>query len=328
VRLARDAARGLGAAHELTAADGTPLGVVHRDVSPQNIMLTSAGTVKVVDFGVAKLLEPDERLTQSGYLKGKVAYMSPEQVYCEPVDARSDVFALGVVLYEATTGRHPFAAGGQVATLVNIASPEPAVPADALRPSYPAGLAALLNRALAKNPEQRPQSMRAFASELDQLVRGLAPGTDSVARHFAVALREFQRTRAATLAHYAPALQEPTAGGATGPRPKFERAVRALSVSSALLGSLALGAANSVGPRAQVEAPSHAQPRAAPVSDSPALRAYGKPKETSAEPAPTTRPARDAKGSVAKRNPRVSATSRVRAPVEELRNDILDRRDP
>src|SRR5688572_10064211 len=105
------ACRGLHAAHELTSEQGEPLGLVHRDVSPENILVTREGTAKIGDFGVATarghlgLITGDNDL---GRARGKVWYMAPEELWGEPVDRRADLFALGVVLYRMTTGRHPF----------------------------------------------------------------------------------------------------------------------------------------------------------------------------------------------------------------------------
>ena len=103
-RVIADACAGLHAAHELTDEDGRALGVVHRDLSPHNILLTADGTAKVADFGVAKALGQLHEATSAGQLKGKIAYMAPEQVTGAGIDRRSDVFSLGCVLYEATTG--------------------------------------------------------------------------------------------------------------------------------------------------------------------------------------------------------------------------------
>jgi serine/threonine protein kinase len=174
LRIAVDVARGLEAAHELTDGAGTPLGIVHRDVSPQNIFVVADGSAKILDFGVAKIRATDQRLTQSGYLKGKVGYMSPEQVYCEEVDARTDVFALGVVLYEATTSQHPFAAAAQLGTLVNISSPEPAALPRTIVPGYPDSLSRVLMTALDKDPSRRFPSMREFRAALEELSSALA----------------------------------------------------------------------------------------------------------------------------------------------------------
>lgn len=111
VSIVAQAAHGLHAAHELQNYDGTPLGLVHRDVSPQNILVSFNGIVQMTDFGVAKALGRVTK-TQSGVLKGKYGYMSPEQLRFQEIDRRSDVFALGVVLFELLAGRRLYGEGG------------------------------------------------------------------------------------------------------------------------------------------------------------------------------------------------------------------------
>src|SRR5690349_17441022 len=104
LRVLIEVCSGLHHAHELTDYDGTPLGVVHRDVTPHNVFVTYDGQVKVVDFGIAKALNSSAE-TRTGVLKGKVAYMAPEQARGERVDRRADVFSVGVMMWEAATGR-------------------------------------------------------------------------------------------------------------------------------------------------------------------------------------------------------------------------------
>src|SRR5262249_37049347 len=125
--LAVQAANGLHAAHELTEPGGAPLGIVHRDVSPQNILISFEGQGKIVDLGVAKARGP-ERSTESGVIKGKFAYMSPEQTRAEPLDRRSDIFSLGVVLHEALTGRRLFAGRSPADAIRRILEEEPPDP--------------------------------------------------------------------------------------------------------------------------------------------------------------------------------------------------------
>src|SRR5262249_31700146 len=115
-RMVADAADGLHAAHELTDMRGRNLGLVHRDVSLGNIVVLYNGSVKVVDFGIAKTDDRVSSTTQAGQLKGKYAYMSPEQVHNQPLDRRSDVFSLGVVLWECLALRRLFHAPNIPAT--------------------------------------------------------------------------------------------------------------------------------------------------------------------------------------------------------------------
>ena len=115
-RIVADAAAGLAYAHRLSAADGSPLNLVHRDVSPQNVMVTFDGVAKLVDFGVAKSQVQREQ-TRDTAVKGKLCYMSPEQCLGRSIDRRSDVFALGAVLYELISGRPLFLRDNDGATL-------------------------------------------------------------------------------------------------------------------------------------------------------------------------------------------------------------------
>lgn len=155
VHIATQTCRGLHAAHELRDADGVLVGLVHRDVSPQNVLVTYDGVVKVVDFGVAKATARLDTQTEAGQLKGKIAYMSPEQLRGERIDRRTDVFALGILLYMMTTGKHPFRGDDQAQTIARISSDEPATLPSVLAPGYPPGLEAVVMQALAKDPAKR-----------------------------------------------------------------------------------------------------------------------------------------------------------------------------
>ncbi len=162
------AARGLHAAHEVTDDDDQPVGIVHRDVSPQNLMISFDGHVKVVDFGVAKG-QTENGATQAGQFKGKVPYMAPEQASGDAVDRRTDIFAMGTLLYRLTTGKHPFMGANPSATIANVATARPVPPSHHV-PDYPPELAAIVSRWLAKAPEDRYASMAALADELDVLL--------------------------------------------------------------------------------------------------------------------------------------------------------------
>jgi CheY-like chemotaxis protein len=141
-------------------------GVIHRDIKPQNLLLDDAGVLKVMDFGVARLAERTSTLTEAGLVLGTPAYMPPEQLLSEAVDARSDLYAAGVVLYECVTGRLPFEAATPVALIARLLSQDPTPPAD-LTPDLPPALSALILRLLAKRPEDRIQT----AAELADLLR-------------------------------------------------------------------------------------------------------------------------------------------------------------
>ncbi|HKP63364.1 MAG TPA: serine/threonine-protein kinase [Polyangiales bacterium] len=155
---------GLHYAHELSDFDDQPLQIVHRDVSPHNIFVTYHGEVKVLDFGVAKAADI-EHSTDTGVFKGKFSYASPEQVSCQPVDRRADVFAVGVMLWEVLAGRR-FARGPvtQAAIEARLAGTEPRIGAAA--PQTPAELARICDRAIDVDPEQRYPSAEAFRADL------------------------------------------------------------------------------------------------------------------------------------------------------------------
>jgi serine/threonine-protein kinase len=220
-QIGADAARGLHAAHELKDEGGELVGVVHRDVSPHNILVTYDGIVKIVDFGVAKAMaRSDHQATNAGHLKGKVHFMAPEQAFCDEVDRRTDVFALGIVLYQLTTGFHPFRADNELATLARITSPEP-VPAPSRHVAdYPPELAEVLLKALAKEPAQRFATMRDFAEALEAAAAklGEAKGAQGIEAFVAEALESRKDARAAQLKgarHAADEREEQRAHGAS-----------------------------------------------------------------------------------------------------------------
>jgi serine/threonine protein kinase len=164
------AAAGLHYAHEKRGPGGDPLHIVHRDVSPSNVLVSYDGAVKVSDFGIAKWAYQRTQ-TQEGALKGKFAYMSPEQCRGKPLDARSDVFALGTILYELTTGLSPFGAATDFDTLNNLVAGPPRPPRWTGEREYPPALEAIVMRALAREPADRTPSAQALQVELEAFAR-------------------------------------------------------------------------------------------------------------------------------------------------------------
>ncbi len=161
---------GLSYAHEKHELDGSALNIVHRDISPQNVVVTFTGDVKIVDFGIAKSDTRIGEQTKSGKLKGKVPYMSPEQARGESIDARSDVFSTGVMLFELTTGKRLFKGTSEYETLRLICEREYPRPSD-IRSDYPADLEPIVMRALAKDANDRYQSAREMQADLEDFVR-------------------------------------------------------------------------------------------------------------------------------------------------------------
>lgn len=151
-RILADACAGLHAAHETVGPDGALLGVVHRDISPPNILVSMQGQAKVSDFGIAKARYQLHERTKTGEVKGKFAYIPPEQISGSPVDRRADVYAMGCVLYVATLGSRPFGNGADA--LRKILLNEYKLP-KALRPDYPEPLQAIIVKALAPSPSDR-----------------------------------------------------------------------------------------------------------------------------------------------------------------------------
>ncbi len=143
-------------------------GVVHRDIKPQNLLLDADGVLKVMDFGVARLVEHTTVLTQAGMVVGTPAYMSPEQLLAEDVDGRSDLYSMGVVLYECLTGRLPFEAKTPVSLIAKLLHDEP-VPPVTLNADIPPAVSALIMRLLAKTAGERPKN----AAELGELLAQL-----------------------------------------------------------------------------------------------------------------------------------------------------------
>ncbi|MCK9296618.1 MAG: protein kinase [Desulfobulbaceae bacterium] len=159
---------GLDYAHKLKDFQGKPLNLIHRDISPQNILVTYEGDVKIVDFGIAKAAS-QTTMTQMGMIKGKVAYMSPEQAAGKPIDLRSDIFSCGIILYEMATGRRMFS-GDTMHILAKVREAQFDRPEE-VRPDLPENLLEILYRALAKEPANRYQSCGDMLTDLEQCLQ-------------------------------------------------------------------------------------------------------------------------------------------------------------
>jgi serine/threonine-protein kinase len=243
--LAQQAAQGLHHAHESRDEAGRLLGLVHRDVNPRNLFLTYHGVVKVLDFGIVRGREGPR--TNPGAFKGKYGYCAPEQLEGGQVDRRTDVFCLGIVLWECLTGARLFEGGSDAATIDAVRS-RPVEPPSALRPEIPPALDGIVRRALARDPAHRFQSAHDLSEELDAflLERDMRPTSKSVGRWLEsmfgadrASLKKAISQGAsveATLAKLA-ALETSAPGGGTSPGHVTARRVTTLGGAAATLPS-------------------------------------------------------------------------------------------
>ena len=169
LRILIDALAGLQAAHELCDEHGNPLGLVHRDVTPQNILVGKDGIARITDFGVARA---SSRLvtTQTGQIKGKIPYMAPEQLASDDIDARTDVYALGVTLWETLAGQRLFQAHNHAALITKVAGGATQCPSQ-INGDVPPAFDHVCMRALSLSPDDRPASAMDFAAELEAAAR-------------------------------------------------------------------------------------------------------------------------------------------------------------
>jgi serine/threonine protein kinase len=252
LRVLADACAGLHEAHELKDAAGQPLGIVHRDISPHNILISTKGIVKLIDFGIAKFESGDAGDTESGVLKGKIQYMAPEQALGRAVDRRADVWAVGAILYHLLTGRAPYDGDNQLATLHLLGAGLPPPP---LAPEVHPALAAVVRKALVHEPSKRYASANELREAIERamVVAQLTTTSADVSAFSTKHLAERAQKRRDTIAQALAAvtdhnrLQAVRAAGAlaaANPAPLVSDAPGATSYAT--LGSAALDASRSL----------------------------------------------------------------------------------
>src|SRR4029079_14739320 len=214
VHVVRQSAAGLAYAHERREADGHVLRIVHRDVSPTNILVSYEGQTKIVDFGIARA--QDELKEESGTRPGKASYMSPEQVRGEPADYRSDIFALGIILYELTLCQRLFRGAPEV--IMRKIVDDPVTPPTAINRDYPPTLELIVMKALEKRPEDRYQTAEEMSHDLEEFLEesGLRSGNRRVSLYMQELFAPDAPTSDAGVAA-SRAFSEPRQSAAAGP---------------------------------------------------------------------------------------------------------------
>jgi eukaryotic-like serine/threonine-protein kinase len=170
-RLCADTLRGLHHAHELRDAQGKRLEIIHRDVTPENVLVSFSGMVKLVDFGIAKAVSETSSITRVSQLKGKVPYLAPEQLLAQRVDARTDVYTVGCVLYEMLSGRCAFLVDAPETDLMEAVLASMPYPLEQLCPGLPEALGAVTRRAMARSPAERFASAQEMATALEDFLQ-------------------------------------------------------------------------------------------------------------------------------------------------------------
>jgi serine/threonine-protein kinase len=255
LRIAADACAGLHAAHELRGEDGNLLDVVHRDVSPQNILVATSGVTKVIDFGIAKALDRMSEETRTGTLKGKLAYAAPEQVKGKGLDRRADIWAMGTILYQYLSGNLPYEGKNDLATLKALTSGRRPPP---LPESVPANVASIVMTALAPLPDDRFPTALDMQRALEAAIARPTTATD-VAALVTTFLAERIESRRQDLTE---ALAE--AAERSGPRParsrlgSYPELVPAQHVKDAIAGRASLSSVPEAPPPPPSAAPSRA----------------------------------------------------------------------
>ncbi|MDB4979899.1 MAG: Serine/threonine protein kinase PrkC, regulator of stationary phase [Myxococcales bacterium] len=246
----REICRALDYVHHVRAADGTPLGVVHHDVTPSNIMVSTEGEVKLLDFGLARFAF-SRHVADVGTVKGKPSYLAPEQLGTRPVDGRVDLFALGIVMHELLTGTRLFRGEDDMATLKQIVGAKKVVAPSKARAGIPRALDRIVLRALERDPSRRYPNAAAMARDLDEVVLSSRLGVTEVA-----AFARDMRSTARAMPHWSPSPTDEVAAQAETRRdlrlppsrwarfvPSGRRAALVAGVGLALgLGTLGVGA--------------------------------------------------------------------------------------
>ncbi|MBX3200345.1 MAG: serine/threonine protein kinase, partial [Labilithrix sp.] len=247
LRVAADVCAGLHAVHELRGPDGRPLEVVHRDVSPQNILLNVRGTIKLIDFGVAKARQRRSEDTTAGTLKGKIEYMAPEQARGDRVDRRADVYAVGAVLYELLAGE-PVRSTEEGRQLLALHELMTGAPYEPLHHSVPLPVRSLVDRALSLDPQLRYGTTEDMRHALEQamVTIGHVATSDDVANvltHFSRERTQRRKDAIEVALRSAQSLEkEPSApGSAGGSRASVHTVVAPLKAPSPAQGPMLLG---------------------------------------------------------------------------------------
>jgi eukaryotic-like serine/threonine-protein kinase len=307
VRVVLDACAGLHAAHELTDDDGRGMGLVHRDVSPQNVIVGVDGVARVTDFGIAKCIEAGHEGTSRETLKGKAGYMAPEYVRGESIDRRVDVFALGVVLWEALQGRRLFRGQSDAETLERMLS-APVTPVSETVPEL-APLDEAVARALEREPSKRFDTMEAMARaiEVAAAAHGLVAGAPDVGRFVreAVGPRLEERRRALREAKTEAKAADPAESTTAPDVPRRRSRTRVVLV---VAGALVLAGAGAVALARSGRSP--AQVPSAIAATTETVPSSVTPDSPSIAPAPAAAPSASPLVS-----PRPSARPPARAPV-------------
>jgi serine/threonine-protein kinase len=223
LRIAAGTCAGLHAAHELRDDQGNLLNVVHRDVSPQNVLVTEAGTVKVIDFGVAKAIGRVAEQTRAGLIKGKMEYLSPEQARSKPVDRRADIWAVGAVLYEVFAGHPPYEGKNDLLLLQRIASGKPP---DPLPTATPPAIVEVIGQALQHDPARRFQTAKDLQQAIESAMKSRVTPEEVAAcvrKYLAPRIADRRRAIAAALddaAEMSMRIRDPEKVEANVPRPR------------------------------------------------------------------------------------------------------------